>query len=296
MELYLNERKLAEHIIQSGEYRDEAKDVLSLLARYYYHIMQIHRKKQIFEFLDNFMQRNYNNYDVTEWSELMNLYIKNAKRYSLIEIDFIPVTQAELDAIAELNDDKLKRLAFTALVLAKFGNMRNKTNNSWVMVKSYALFKRAGLRDSRSQLFDMVYDMRKQGLVKLSRKVNNVNFRVNFINDNSPVIMQVTDMRELGLQYMNHIYGGYGQCRECGKWFKMVVNNHVYCDDCVQYVEYYTPLEHKVVTCCDCGKEFKVNSLNSKTIRCNCCQYEYDKKIKREYARKHRVRKSRTSH
>ena len=44
------------------------------------------------------MQRNYNNYDVTEWSELMNLYIKNAKRYPLIEIDFIPVTQAELDA------------------------------------------------------------------------------------------------------------------------------------------------------------------------------------------------------
>jgi hypothetical protein len=280
MELYLNERKLAEHIIQSGEYRDEAKDVLSLLARYYYHIMQIHRKKQIFEFLDSFMQRNYNNYDVGEWSELMNLYIKNAKRYPLIEIDFIPVTQAELDDIAGLNDDKLKRLAFTALVLAKFGDRRNKTNNSWVMVKSYALFKRAGLRDSRSQLFDMVHDIRKQGLVKLSRKVNNVNFRVNFVNDDSPVVMQITDMRELGLQYMNHIYGGYRQCRECGKWFKMNVHNHSYCDDCVQYVEYHTPMVTKMITCCDCGKEFEVNAKNNWTVRCDDCYSVYRRKYK----------------
>lgn len=276
MELYLNERKLAEHIIQSGEYRDEAKDVLSLLARYYYHIMQIHRKKQIFEFLDNFMQRNYNNYDVAEWSELMNLYIKNAKRYPLIEINFIPVTQAELDTIAELSDDKLKRLAFTALVLAKFGNRRNKTNNSWIMVKSYALFKRAGLRDSRSQLFDMIHDIHKQGLVKLSRKVNNVNFRVNFVNDNSPVVMQITDMRELGLQYMNHIYGGYRQCRECGKWFKMNVHNHSYCDDCVQYISYYQPLQTKIITCCDCGCKFEIPAMGSQKVkRCNECQKVY---------------------
>ena len=144
------------------------------------------------------------------------------------------------------------------------------------MVKSYALFKRAGLRDSRSQLFDMVHDICKQGLVKLSRKVNNVNFRVNFVNDDSPVVMQITDMRELGLQYMKHIYGGYRQCRECGKWFKMNVHNHSYCDDCVQYISYYQPLQTKIITCCDCGCKFEIPAMGSQKVkRCNECQKVY---------------------
>jgi len=43
---------------------------------------------------------------------------------------------------------------------------------------------------------------------------------------------------------------------------------------------------NKTIICIDCGKEFEVDSLNTKTIRCNECQHIENKRIKREYWRK----------
>ena len=31
----------------------------------------------------------------------------------------------------------------------------------------------------------------------------------------------------------------------------------------------------KTIICCDCGKEFEVDSKNTKTIRCGECQHKY---------------------
>ena len=290
IELHLNERKVAEQAIQSGTYRDKTKDILSLLARYYYHIMQIHRKKQIFEFINMWMQRYYKNYNVNEWSDLINLYIDNAKKYPLTQIDCIPVTEAEMKSIQSVEGDKQRRLAFTALVLAKYGNLRNEKNNGWIMVESYQLFKRAEIHESVENSYLLLHDLCKAGLIEWSKRVDNINFQVKYIQDNGDVVMSVTDLRELGLQYMNYAYGGYGYCRECGKMFKMTIHNKKYCDDCVQVVEYYKPIQFKTVVCCECGKEFEVKGINKNTIRCPECQQIINTEKKREWKRNHNCR------
>ena len=288
IELHLNERKVAEQAIQSGTYRDKTKDILSLLARYYYHIMQIHRKKQIFEFIDMWMQRYYKNYNVNEWSDLINLYIDNAKKYPLTQIDCVPVTEAEMKSIQSVEGDKQRRLAFTALVLAKYGNLRNEKNNGWIMVESYQLFKRAEIHESVENSYLLLHDLCKAGLIEWSKRVDNINFQVRYIQDDSNVVMNVTDLRELGLQYMNYAYGGYGYCRECGKMFKMTMNNHKYCRDCAYVVEYHKPMLTQTITCCDCGEEFEVSSKSHKAVRCPECYEEYRKCQVKKNVRKYR--------
>ena len=46
----------------------------------------------------------------------------------------------------------------------------------------------------------------------------------------------------------------------------------------------------KVIQCVDCGEWFEVDIYNSKTCRCENCQHEETKRIKREYKRKNSKR------
>ena len=232
------------------------------------------------------MQRYYKSYNVNEWSELINLYIDNAKKYPLTQIDCIPVTEAEMQSIQLVDGDKQRKLAFTALVLAKYGNLRNEKNNGWVMLENYQLFKRAEIHENVENSYLLLHDLCKAGLIEWSKRVDNINFQVKFIQDDGDVVMKVTDLRELGLQYLNYAYGGYGYCRECGKMFKMTIHNKKYCDDCVQVVEYYKPIQFKTVVCCECGKEFEVSAKSHKAVRCEECYKEYRNNYQRVLMKK----------
>ena len=59
--------------------------------------------------------------------------------------------------------------------------------------------------------------------------------------------------------------------------------NKKYCKECVKHNPYYIPLKTKKIVCIDCGIEFEVESKNTKTCRCENCQHENNKKIKRKY-------------
>lgn len=284
MELYLNERKTAQEIINTGKCEDKIQNVLMLLARYYYHGLQIHRKKAITEYLDGWMQKHYKNYDINDWSNFFEVCVKNAKKYPLVQIDYVPITQAEMDIIEGLHGRKQKRLAFTILVLAKYGNMRNSKNSDWVATEEYQIFKRARVSGSLEDKNLLLHIFYKQKLIQFSHKVDNVNIKVMFINDDSPVILKVTDMRELGYQYTNYVSGGYSKCAECGKMFKVKMNNHKYCSGCAKY----KPIEIKTIVCCDCGKEFQVKGINKNTKRCEPCQQKYRTVYWREYRRNQR--------
>ena len=286
MELYLNERKTAQEIIETGKYTDKIQNVLMLLARYYYHGLQIHRKKVITQHLIDFMQKHYKNYDINEWSNFFEVCIRNAKKYPLVEIDYVPITQAEMDIIEGLRGRKQKRLAFTVLVLAKYGNLRNSKNSNWIMTEEYQIFKRARVSGSLEYKNLILHSLYKQQLIQLSHKVDNVNVKVMFINDDSPVVLKVTDLRELGYQYINYVSGGYNCCAECGKMFKIKMNNHKYCSGCARNVEYHVPMITKKIICCDCGKEFEVSAKNNMSVRCDDCYKIYRTKYWREYKQK----------
>lgn len=282
MRLILNEKKEAERIIVAGDVGNKVNETLSLLSRYYrdkgYSI------KEIIQCLNDFMTNNYVNYNPDDWDKIINRYAKSQK-YTLVQIDSIPITKNELLSISQIKDKKLEKLAFTLLVLAKFGNMRNIDNNNWVLVDEYDVLPRARIRGSLVAQYSCFYDLAKMDLITYSRRVDNINVRVGFIDNDSEIVLNITDLRELGYQYLMYKGEKYIKCAECGIVMKPSSNksnNQKYCKECTGY----QPIGYKIVKCCDCGKPFEINAKTINKERCDECRKIYRKKYQRELMRK----------
>ena len=62
------------------------------------------------------MKNFYPNYNSVKWSITLDKQVKKSKKYPLIEIDNIPVTQNEMNTVMSLKNIRKQRLAFTLLV------------------------------------------------------------------------------------------------------------------------------------------------------------------------------------
>jgi len=78
----------------------------------------------------------------------------------------------------------------------------------------------------------MMYDMKECGLLKFSKRVDSLSVQVLFLYPDSPVVLHISDFRNLGNQY--HMYYGesYLQCAQCGLTIKRKNNTHKYCLNC----------------------------------------------------------------
>lgn len=278
MKLILNEKKEAERIIETGDIGNKVNETLSLLSRYYRY--KGYNTKEIVGFLSDFMINNYVNYNPDDWEKIINRYAKS-KKYTLVQIEAIPITKNELLSISQIKDKKLEKLAFTLLVLSKFGNMRNASNNNWVLVDEYDVLQRARIRGSLVAQYSCFYDLTKMDLITYSHRVDNINVRVGFIDNDSEVVLNITDLRELGYQYLMYKGEKYLKCAECGIVMKPSCNRQKYCKECSGY----QPIGYKTINCCDCGKPFEVDSRHTKKKRCNECQIIYRKQYKENWAK-----------
>ena len=280
MSLIMNERIEAERIIKNGEINFDTGEKLSLLARYYAHIGK--KPKEIRLLLEDIMTKHYYNYHPDDWEMSLQKYVNKANKYPIVEIDEIPITKNELQTISQIKDKKLEKLAFVLLVLAKFCNMRNEKNNNWVMVDEYSVFSRARITGTTIAQYSCFYKLAKMDLITYSKKVDNINVRVGFIDNDSDIVLKVTDLRELGYQYLMYKGEKFIKCAECGIVTRATIHNKKYCKSCAGY----QPIVTKTIKCCDCGEYFEVDARNMKTIRCPLCQAYRTKEKTKERVRK----------
>lgn len=76
-------------------------------------------------------------------------------------------------------------------------------------------------------------------------------------------------------------------CSKCGKRYHKDLPQQKYCDDCDNT---YERIENKKIVCVDCGKEFEVDGVVKNKYRCDDCQKEEVKRIKREYWHKNKLK------
>lgn len=281
MELIMNERKESENILANGNINTNTASKLFLLAKYYRSIGE--STQQIRDSLSCIMADKYNNYNPDDWDEIIQRYSDKSANYNLVEIDEIPITKNELKTISQINNKKLEKVAFTILVLAKFCNMKNPNNNNWVLVDEYSVLKRARITGTIQAQFSCFYELSKMDLITYSRKVDNINVRVGFIDNSSNVVLKITDLRELGYQYLMYRGEKFIKCAECGIVTRATAHNKRYCKNCAGY----QPIVSKVIKCCDCGIEFEVSG-NSRKIRCDKCHKRERQRINRENVSKYR--------
>lgn len=223
MSVILNETKQAEYILEKGEVGNKPSSTLFLLAKYYRQKMSLN-KEQTFQKLNEFMENNYKNYNSATWENFIEDIAAKATKYQLSETECVGVTQSELDVIHNVGNIKYEKLLFTILCYAKLYNMRSDQNNGWVNTKIPEIYRIARVSVKyRKDKFLILNDLEQAGLIAFSKKNDNLNLQVTFVDMGGDSILNVADFRELGYEYLNYI--GEGKFIRCSKCSRLVKRN-----------------------------------------------------------------------
>lgn len=217
--LVLNESKEAERILETGEFEDNIYSVLCLLAKYFNHKCGL-SKSEMFSRLDKFMYDYYKGYNYALWGDSFEKIILNSSKHKLREIDSIAISNCELDKIKSLKNIKYQKLMFTLLCIAKMYNNFFSCNNGWVTTKKNELYEMANVRTKYAKdKFLYLNDLMNIGFISFAKKNTNLNIKVEIIDSESiDIAIIVTDLRNLGYQYMRYIGSGrFVNCERCGK-------------------------------------------------------------------------------
>ena len=284
--IILNEREYAENCLQNGTVDVKPFTTLSILAKYYYHHCGFRKRKITFLLLD-YLSKYYPRYELNEfsWQTTIEKIAANAGKYSLYEISGIKITDSEMEVIKNIHNKVLERLMFTMLCLAKLGNAKNPKNNGWVNADSKDIFGMARISCKSNEREIKIGKLWQMGLLEFSKRNDNLNCRVTFINDDSDEALFISDFRELGYEYLAYNGENFIRCSECGILTRgNKTGTKRYCKNCATY----TPIETKRVICVDCGKEFETYSKDNKSCRCSDCYtiYRADRKVETQRVRR----------
>ena len=114
------------------------------------------------------------------------------------------------------------------------------------------------------------------------------------ITEDNKIVIAGDDIYNCGFWLEKQKYGSY-ICEYCGREFAFKgkgkgEKSRKYCNDC--FKELYGKMETKTKICVDCGNPFLASSLDNTSVRCSNCQEEHRRKIKREYMRRVKEKKS----
>lgn len=279
--IILNEREYAENCLQNGIVDTKPFVTLSILAKYYYHECG-YRKKKITTLLLEYLSKHYPRYELNEfsWQTSIEKIAANAGAYQLYQINGVKITKSEMETIANLHNKVLERLMFTMLCLAKLSDLKNLNNNGWVNADAKDIFTYARIGCKSDEREVKIGKLWQMGLLEFSKRNDNLNCRVTFVDNEGDEELFVSDFRELGYEYQKYKGENFIRCAECGILTRGNKNGtKKYCKDCSTY----TPQETKTVVCEDCGNEFEIAGNNKRTTRCEACYSAH---------RKEQVRKS----
>lgn len=233
MAVILNETKQAESIIQNGTIGNKPASTLFLLGKYYKQKTEFDQQ-QIFCTLNSFMHQHYPNYNPALWENLIEDICKKANKYPLRELDFIGITQSELDAIATADSLKYQQLLFTMLCYAKLYNMISPDNNGWVNASIPEIYRTSRvIVKYKNDKFLYLHDLETAGLISFSCKNDNLNIRINFTDMLGETVLKITDLREPGYEYLNYIGAErFIRCLKCGRLVRRSGTNTRYCPSC----------------------------------------------------------------
>ena len=269
--IVVNENEYAQIRIKNKDVGENVYLTLTILAKYYF--SQGMKRKAVCIELQNFLEVAYPKYSTNKsyWLEVIEkTATKNAKEH-LFESDGIWITESEWEKIQALGNKVLGKLAFTLLCIAKINNQKRATNNDWVNTDIKDIYKMANISCSIDLRAKRLGVLIHSGLCEFAKRIDNLNLKVLFVDDESEKKFIVNDFRDLGNEYLYRIGENYIRCAECGKLIKNNKNStKEYCNTCAAYV----PQEVKQVKCVDCGKLFVVDARIANKCRCDDCQKE----------------------
>ncbi len=236
--IVLNEHEWAEEMIAARSLGKKPFEPLYRIARYY--IDNGIPKGQVRKMLDMFLIQCDPTASIPKWTATMDAAMARALKYDAVDIKSIDITQPELDRINTLDGKQIKRLAFTLLCLAKYWDNISKNKDHWVNNKDCDILRMANINTSIKRQSLLYHTLNEMGLIQFSKKVDNTNIRVLFMSDGDPEIA-ITDLRNLGYQYLMYCGEEYFSCSNCGITTKIkrdgVGRKPKYCPECANKIK-----------------------------------------------------------
>lgn len=233
MTIVLNEHEWAKEMILSRSLGKKPFETLCRVAKYY--LDNQYSKREVRKMLDTFLLQCDPVASLPKWSDVIDYALERAMKYTAIKIDYITVTTQEIACIDKLQGKQAKRLAFTLLCLAKYWDLVNPNGDHWVNSKDADIMRMANINTSIRRQSALYYQLREAGLIQFSKKVDNTNVRVCFIQGECDAL-HISDFRNLGYQYLKYHGEAYFECQNCGITTKI---DHpqkglkqMYCKDC----------------------------------------------------------------
>ena len=213
MTIVLNEHEWARDMIESRSLGKKPFETLSRVAKYY--LDNDYKKRDVRRMLDAFLIQCDPLASLPKWSNTIDCALERALKYDAIRVDFIEITDPEIKTIDSLEGKQVRRLAFTLLCLAKYWDVVNPNGNHWVNSKDCDIMRMANINTSIKRQSLMYHILGDKGLIQFSKKVDNTNVRIKFIQD-GPTAVRIYDFRNLGYQYLMYHGEPYFECKNCG--------------------------------------------------------------------------------
>lgn len=213
MSIVLNEHEWAEDMISSRSLGKKPFETLYRVSRYY--IDNGIPKNEVRKLLDVFLIQCEPTASLPKWSDAIDAALSRAIKYEAVNIKSIDITKPEMDKIDALGGKQIRRLAFTLLCLAKYWDAITPKGGHWVNNKDSDIMRMANINTSIKRQSLMYYNLNAAGMIQFSRKVDNTNVQVCFIQPGE-VVLRITDFRNLGYQYLKYHGEPYFECANCG--------------------------------------------------------------------------------
>lgn len=240
MELIMREFEWVEGLMNNRVLPGKPYKFFESLARYYtsmgYNDAQIKDAIKDYTLLCNPTAAFFKEYGL-----VLDTALKSSKKREPISVDNIVITQPELDSISAIDNLSAKKMAFSALCIAKFRDKVNPDNNHWVNEKLSVITAAANVRTSiKNQC--LIYNMLQgYGLIEFAKRPDSNNMRVLFIQDGDEAA-RITSLKDLGNRYLMLCGKPYFECCECGAVSKYRTPSNPrgqkYCDNCSCLVAY----------------------------------------------------------
>lgn len=232
--LIMNERTFVEDCISGKVLPSEIKmgraKMASMLSSYFDNDLK--NIQYIIALMENFYQDEF----IKEnWEPLIEKIITSQKKNNklLIEREYIPIYQSDIDFIQTAPTELQQKLIFTAFVLARY-----RDKGGWIGI--YKLkdirewFNLANIKTTPTGRYLMIGELEKLGFLTGAKKNDNINEHI-AIEHSGPEIMQIRTLKNIGNQYLEKYKDGWKMCEVCGKMIKvggLVGRPKKYCNKC----------------------------------------------------------------
>ena len=223
--------------LNEGYIDKKPTNTIKLLAKHFFSIGQTNQ--QVIDSIENFMDINYYNFNITDWQDTIKKsvkYVSKYKSFDFINITKIEIYQEELDIIKTINNLRLEKLAFVLLVYSKIFNKINRNNSNWVNSSLRDIFSDTKMAISTRDKGLMINKLGEMRLVEVSKKVDCTNIKILFSKIDGDIAFEVDDFRDIVFYYLNWIGENIGVCEGngCGRLIKINSNSQKFCADCAK--------------------------------------------------------------